>query len=77
MEKVYVDVLAKYEKSGKIVPMSVIWDDGRKFQVDRVIDVRRRASLKVGGIGMRYTCSILGHERYLYLEENRWFVEAK
>jgi len=26
---------------------------------------------------MRYTCRIQGHEKYLWLEENRWFVEAK
>ena len=57
--------------------MTIIWDDGRRFQVDRVTDVRRRASMKVGGVGMRYTCVIMGHERYLYLEENRWFVEAR
>ena len=27
--------------------------------------------------GRRYTCHILGKERYLFLEENRWFVDAK
>jgi len=54
MEKVYVDVIVKYTKEGQKLPLTVIWKDGRRFEVDRVLDISRAASLKVGGQGFRY-----------------------
>lgn len=77
IRKVYVEVLTKYEKDGRILPVSVTWEDGTKYQIDRVTDIRRAASLKAGGAGIRYTCKIQNQETYLFLEENRWFVEGK
>ena len=78
MTRAYVDVTAKFDSCGNITPLEVEWEDGRKFEVDRVLDVRPAASLKVGGQGMRYTCRILGHETYLFFEnKERWFVEAR
>ena len=53
------------------------WEDGRRFEVDRLLDVRRAAALKAGGQGVRYTVRILGKETYLFEDEGRWFVEAK
>jgi len=42
-----------------------------------VLDVRKAASLKVGGRGTRYTVRIKGRQTYLFEDESRWFVEAK
>ncbi len=75
--KVYVDVTARFDKGGSVVPENIIWEDGRRFEIDRVVDVRPAASLKAGGCGMRYTCRICGKETFLFLEGNRWFVEGK
>ena len=75
--KVYVDVTAEFDINGNITPLAVEWDDGRIFQVDRVLDVRPAASLKAGGAGIRYSCRILGKVTNLWKEDNRWFVEAK
>jgi hypothetical protein len=42
-----------------------------------IVDRRRAASLKAGGVGIRYTCLICGGQHYLFYEENyKWFVEA-
>lgn len=75
--KKYVEVIAKFSEGNEILPLCVMWDDGREFGIDKVIDIRRAASLKAGGTGIRYTCRIQGKERYLWLEENKWFVELK
>lgn len=75
--KVYVHVIAVFNPEGQIMPDAVIFEDGYCYPIDKVLDVRRAASLKAGGAGMRYTVRILGKETYLFLEENRWFVEAK
>ena len=75
--RVYVRVVVEVDEAGGVHPLSVAWEDGRNFEVDRLLDVRRAASTKVGGQGIRYTCRILGHETYLCEDDGRWFVEAK
>ena len=77
VRKVYVEVTAKFDTEGNITPLSVTWEDGMVYEIDRILDRRRAASLKAGGIGMRYTCRILGQRSYLYYEDPRWFVEGK
>jgi hypothetical protein len=77
--KVYVDVYTVHKKDGKIMPTGFVWEDGRKYAVDRILDIRKAASLKAGGAGMRYTVKIGPFERYMFLEEEagrvRWFME--
>lgn len=75
--KVFVEVTAKFDTEGIITPLSLLWEDGTVYEIDRVLDVRRAASLKAGGIGIRYTVKIDGKQSYLYYEEPKWFVEAK
>ena len=75
--KVYVDVLAKYDKQGHIIPKYMKWENDKWYSIDKVIEKCRRAAMKVGGVGDRYTCVIQNRQRYLFLEENRWFVEAE
>ncbi len=73
--KVYVAVNARFSPDGRLVPLSVTWEDGREFPIDRVTDVCRRASMRAGGSGIRYTVEIGKKTTYLYLEEDKWFVE--
>ncbi|WBY64468.1 MAG: Prophage protein [Thermocaproicibacter melissae] len=75
--KKYVDMIVRYYPDGTIRPMAVWWEEGKLYEIDRILDVRPAASLKAGGAGIRYTCRIQGHETYIWLEDNRWFVEAK
>ena len=74
--KVYVEVTARFDVEGNITPLSVTWEDGTVYEIDRILDKRRAASLKAVGIGMRYTCRISGRQSYLYYEDPRWFVEG-
>ena len=73
--KTYVSVTARFDTAGNIIPIKVLWEDGRRFDIDKVVDVRPCASLKCGGFGIRYTCRILGRETYIFREADRWFVE--
>ena len=74
--KVYVEVAAVFTPEGQILPRRIRWEDGTLFAVDRVVDIRRAAALKAGGCGLRYTVRIGGRQTYLFLDEDRWFVEA-
>jgi hypothetical protein len=76
-DKVYVKVGAIFHPDGKLMPVVFWWEDGRRYGIDRVIKIQRSASLKAGGIGMRYTCMVNGKQIHLFLEEDRWFLERK
>jgi len=76
MSKTFVTVTAEHGSDGKTKPLALIWTNGKQYEVDRVTDVRQAPSLKGGGLGLRYTCSILGKEVYLFCDEGRWFIEG-
>ncbi|MBW7573184.1 hypothetical protein [Caproiciproducens faecalis] len=75
--KKYVEMIVKYLEDGTIMPLAIHWNEGELYEIDRVVDIRPCASLKAGGAGIRYTCMIQGRKKYIWLEENKWFVEAK
>lgn len=72
-----MEVTAKFDKDGNITPLSIIWEDGTLFEIDQVLGIRRAASLKAGGQGIRYTIRIGSNRTYLFYEEPHWFVEGK
>lgn len=74
--KIRLKVNAEFDIDGNIRPTSIVWEDGRVFSVDRILDVRQAPSLKGGGLGIRYTCRICGKVVNLYNDENHWFMEA-
>ena len=76
--KAYVNVTAEFTTDGRLLTKSFVWKDGRTYEIKRVKDVRRAASLKAGGAGMRYTCIVNGRESHLFYEDNNmWFMESK
>lgn len=84
--KVYVDVTAKFNSDGVLIPLSLTWEDGEEFEIDRVTDIRQAAAMKAGGQGDRYTIWVRGQQSYLFFERScsltgnnlgRWFVERR
>ena len=76
-KKVYVDVVARIDSDGTVTPLTVIWENGKKYEIDRVYSVQRAYATKVGGTGIRYEISVSGKRTYLFVDEGKWFVEAK
>ena len=60
--KVYVAVNADFRDDGIMLPREITWEDGRKYEIDRVTDFRQAAAMKAGGQGDRYTIMIGGHQ---------------
>lgn len=76
--KTYVNVMVIYDQDGNVTPLSIEWEDGRISEIDQVLDVRKAASTKAGGVGMRYTVKIGRSITYLFFDcFNKWFVEKK
>ena len=75
--KVFVDVVVQHDKNGAKKPLCIIFEDGKKYEIDKLCAHRRAAATRVGGTGIRYTIQVQGRETYLFEDEDRWFVEAK
>ena len=75
MGKVFVHITAEHDTNGIITPTILHWEDGRKWEIEKVFDVRMAASLKAGGQGLRYTCRIAGKQVFLFCDEGKWFIE--
>lgn len=84
--KVYVDVVASFNSEGTLIPLTLTWEDGTEYAIDRVTDIRQAAAMKAGGQGDRYTIQVNGHQSYLFFERNasircnnigRFFVERR
>ena len=70
-----VDVMCIYHKNGQIKPVSIIWDNGHEYHIDRILQITAARSGYNGKPGIRFTC-LFGHsERFLFLEEGKWFIE--
>lgn len=69
--KVYVDVTARFDSDGVMVPLDITWENGKVFEIDRVTDIRQAAAMKAGGQGDRYTVWVNGRQSYLFLNVPR------
>ena len=84
--KVYVKVDVGFDELGRMLPRSLVWEDGTLYTIDKVTDIRQAAAMKAGGQGDRYTISVQGKQSYLFFERStnlsgrvlgRWFVERR
>ena len=48
--KVYVDVLAVFSREGELIPKAFVWEDGRRYEIDKISKPERCASRKAGGM---------------------------
>lgn len=76
MNKKYVKVILEIDENGKKTPKTIVYND-KEYLIDKVVDIRQCVSMKVGGIGERYTVRIDGKETFIFFENNKWFVEEK
>ena len=75
--KVFVEVVVRHLTDGSKIPLSITFEDGKRYPIDRLCDTRRAACTKVGGTGIRYTIAVSGRRTHLFEDENLWWVEAR
>lgn len=71
----YIQVVAKFLENGEIIPLSLFWENGKEYIIDKVISKKNLASTKGGGVGIRYEVKIKSQTKFLFLHEYTWFVE--
>ena len=75
MPRIELHIIVEHLPDGQAIPRAIIWDDGRKFTIDKILDKRKAAATKYGGIGIRYICRICGKEVNIFDEDGVWFIE--
>lgn len=84
--KVYVEVNVEFRSDGVMLPKEIIWEDGTRYEIDRVKQIDQASARRAGGQGDRYTIMVQGKETYLFFERStnlngnnigRWFVERR
>jgi len=68
VKKKYVKIIAQFCLEGKLTPLEILWEDGRRFEITHVGSIQRAAS-SVGGAGYRFEITVDGKKRNLYLED--------
>ena len=96
MSKIPISVIAVYVGEGfgdlrtpaspvltskyKVIPLKILTRNDEKIIVDRVVDIRRQATTKAGGLGERYVClATLGdvqREIFVYKNDDEWYMES-
>ncbi len=74
-KKIYISVWTYTSPDGQVRPLAIKLKD-KTLKIDKILDVRAKASRKLGGSGIRYLCRIEGKEYELYLDDKQWFMEA-
>lgn len=77
-EKIYVSVELRVDAFGNESLLSLEWEDGRVYHIDKAFSIRMSPPQHVGAVlTKRYDVLIEGQEKILYRETatNRWFVE--
>jgi len=75
MRKVFVDVYAHFSKDGELTPISFVWIDGKTYEINKIIEKKNAAALKVGGQGIRFKCMVYGKMVNLFYDDGKWFLE--
>ena len=72
MEKVYVSIESITYADGYIVPLKIFWNDGRTWDIKRVIHMAESVNDEFEGI--RYTILIGSAVKNIYRLGSSWYV---
>ena len=65
--RVDVGVTLKVSPEGNVRPLTITFENGKTYTIDRLKERKRAAATKVGGTGIRYTVVIQNREdRFLW-----------
>ena len=73
MNKYYVHVGILTDADGVIIPTKILWDDGRQWDIKKVLHTCVASHNEFEGI--RYTIKINRAEKFLYRDGQRWYVD--
>lgn len=66
MGRINLDVLVEHKANGKVLPRTILWPDGRRFEIDKILDIRQAPALKTGGFA-HVICVLFAEDNALFL----------
>jgi hypothetical protein len=78
-QKKYVKVDATITELGQLIPRKIYYDELHVYEIDKVLEVRKAVSLKVGGVGLMYRVRICNKETRIFFDDYlfKFFIENK
>jgi hypothetical protein len=73
LQKYYVTVEYTEDADGIISPTAILWNDGRRWEIRKVLHTCIASHNEFEGI--RYNIKIGRAEKYLYRDGQRWYVD--
>ena len=78
--KIYLNAEAECDIVGNLTPIAIYWG-GLRYCIDFIKEISKINEQKTGEKGLRYTCSINGKDRHIFLDMEkcdryRWYVES-
>lgn len=74
---VEVAVIAKFPIDGIVKPVAVVWEDGRRFDVEKIVDFTQLPKMDASGFRYIYKCIIAGTDRCIYYNDDKWYLECR
>ena len=74
MRKVPVGVLAQFDATGRLLPVSITWENGRVYNIDRLLAARVS---RLNRENRRYDIVIHAQETHLYRTGDQWYMMAE
>ena len=85
-DRIYLNVISDFNRTGFMRPRAITWEDGRKFKIEEIRAHCPASAIREGLQGNCYTVVIKGQVRHLFFERTgsqfphlvgRWFVEKE
>lgn len=72
MEK-KISIIARHNRDSHIVPLTILWDDGREFKIDKIMNIAR-VQWKDLGFVTKYDCWVRRKRVFLYYDRTSWYM---
>ena len=72
----YVSMITVCDRQGILTPLTLIWDDGKRYRIDAILE-RKESAVTDGQRALCYRCRIAGSQRSIFYAQARWFVETR
>lgn len=75
-EKKRVAVMSLCEPDGQVIPVSLIWDNGRIFNMILIENRCMKPTEHIGEYAQDYYVAFGREKRHLYKDQYGWFIEV-
>ena len=73
----FVEVTARFDIFGNIMPVSIMWEDGTVYDIDNVLTHKNVDGLQKNSVATMFIVIIKEEQKCIFLDNGRWYVKPK